>query len=95
MARTDSITSPSKIALGKTGFLLIKNLSNLQEKWITDNVMIEIVNEKLNLIQIFCLGHYNIITRETVNTVEKNYIWVGKERRREVNIYGSTHESVV
>ena len=43
MARVDSITSPSKIALGKTGFLLIKNLSNLQEKWITDNVLIVLI----------------------------------------------------
>ena len=39
----DSITSQSKIALGKTGFLLIKNLSNLQEKWITDNVLIVLI----------------------------------------------------
>ena len=50
MARSDSSISPSKLCLAKTGFLLIKNLSNIKEKWITDNVLIEIVNEKLNLI---------------------------------------------
>ena len=64
MARTDSSTSPSKLALAKTGFLLIKKLSNLQEKWITDNVLIEIINDKLNLID-------NKIEKSHLNTFYK------------------------
>lgn len=39
----------SKIDNAKTGFLSTSKLSHLQNKWIRDNVTVELINEKIDL----------------------------------------------
>ena len=52
MARRDSTSNMNKMVLASTGFLSYQKKSRLWRKWLSDNVLADIINESITLSDI-------------------------------------------
>ena len=52
MAHADITSTMNKMVLCTTGFLTCQKMTNLRRKWITDHLLVEIINESIHLSAI-------------------------------------------
>ena len=67
MARRDSTSNMNKMVLASTGFLACQKKSHLRRKWLSDNVLADIINESINLSDI------DKVTTTELNRAVTNY----------------------
>ena len=67
MARLDSNSNMNKMALATTGFFFCQEKKNLRRKWMSDNVLVDIINESVNLADI------NKVTTAELNRAVTTY----------------------
>ena len=63
MAQVDTKSGANKFVLCKSGFLTCRKQSNLQEKWLSDNLLVDIINNMMNIS----------ITKSELNRSVTNY----------------------